>query len=97
MKYYALYNQGSGEIVGNVSTEGTPPIFPDMGTIEGNYSNSDYYIKDGLITAYTEEEKLYKMYKPKDGEYYWTNNPPSWILIFKYPEPKAVAIPNKQV
>lgn len=78
---YIKYQQSSGEIVANGSSDtSTIPLPEEHGfvVIEGIGNTFENYVRDGEIMAYTDAQKEAKMQRPWVPSH-WSNETFEWI------------------
>jgi hypothetical protein len=82
MKFYSYYNTTSGEIVSiySTNTDSLPEIYdPKVQVVEGAYNYLEYYIKDNIPVAYTDEQAQLKKQRPFDRLVIWSNKTLDWV------------------
>jgi hypothetical protein len=83
MKNYTYYNTTTDEIVSIYSTNtDLPPVIydPKVQVIEGAYSYLEYYIKNDIPVAYTEEQAQLKKQRPFNNPLaIWSNETFTWV------------------
>jgi hypothetical protein len=82
MKFYSYYNTTSDEIVSiySTNTDLPPAIYdPKVQVVEGAYNYLEYYIKDNIPVAYTDEQAQLKKQRPFDRLVIWSNKTLDWV------------------
>jgi hypothetical protein len=83
MTHYTYYTLNTGEIISvySTNTESVPIIYNvNIGLIEGAYDYLQYYIKNGIPVAYTDEQAQLKKQRPFNNPLtVWSNETFTWV------------------
>lgn len=80
-RWFTRYSLDTGEISGTFMADSetvAANLGPDMGAIEGEFSERQGYVADGAFAAYTPEQAALKQQRPTPG-HQWCNRTMAWI------------------